>query len=244
LILAGFSSAVSLVTHSTLDESIAEVTQAYINTPSITNNLTGTGVITRASVLYLGGVPTAGVSNYSIYSLSGTASFTTYEARTGFVPDANDGAYLGTTALGFSDLFFASGAVINYANGDYTLTHSAGILTASGQFNVSFGGKVKVGGTAVRATTPATNSIDLFDGTAPVGTLANGITIYSAAGEGYMMDAAGNATLQTPHDLGTGEWIFYSRNTVTGRVVRVDMERLVKDYDARFGTAFVQDYIN
>lgn len=52
-------------------------------------------------------------------------------------PNANDGVALGTTALSYADLFLASGAVINYANSDYTLTHSSGTLTASGAFTVS-----------------------------------------------------------------------------------------------------------
>jgi hypothetical protein len=46
----------------------------------------------------------------------------------GIVPDANDGAYLGTTALSFSDLFLALGGVINWNNGDVRLIHSAGEL--------------------------------------------------------------------------------------------------------------------
>ena len=47
--------------------------------------------------------------------------------QTGIVPDANDGAYLGTTALGFSDLFMADGSVLNMGDGgaDVTLTHVA-----------------------------------------------------------------------------------------------------------------------
>ena len=51
-------------------------------------------------------------------------------------PNANDGVALGTTALSYADLFLASGAVINYANSDYTLTHSSGTLTASGALTV------------------------------------------------------------------------------------------------------------
>jgi len=43
-------------------------------------------------------------------------------------PVSNDGAALGTTALRWSDLFLASGAVINF-NNDTTITHSAGRLT-------------------------------------------------------------------------------------------------------------------
>jgi hypothetical protein len=57
---------------------------------------------------------------------------TTIQANTGFVPDANDGAYLGTTALGFSDLFLASGAVLNFANADLTMTHSSATMTGTG----------------------------------------------------------------------------------------------------------------
>lgn len=86
---------------------------------------------------------------------------------------------------------------------------------------------VKLGGIAERSTTEGARHLDIFDGTAPVGTLANGISIYSAAGECYIMDAAGNATLQSPHD-DNGEWIFYSKNTVTGREVRVDMEKMLR----------------
>lgn len=56
----------------------------------------------------------------------------TLTAYTGIVPDANDGAYLGTTALGFSDLFLASGGVVNWNNGDVTLTHSANVLRFDG----------------------------------------------------------------------------------------------------------------
>jgi hypothetical protein len=55
--------------------------------------------------------------------------------NTGIVPDATDGAYLGTTTLSFSDLFLAQGAVINFSNGNVTLTHSPGILAISGQLN-------------------------------------------------------------------------------------------------------------
>jgi hypothetical protein len=47
-------------------------------------------------------------------------------------PASNDGVALGTTALMFSDLFLASGAVVNFNNGDVTLTHSSNTLTITG----------------------------------------------------------------------------------------------------------------
>lgn len=68
-------------------------------------------------------------------------------------PMANDGAALGTTALQWSDLFLASGAVFNIANGDWIATHTTGILTVgTGDLRVTTAGTnsasvVTVGGT-------------------------------------------------------------------------------------------------
>lgn len=56
------------------------------------------------------------------------------------VPTANDGAALGTTTLGWSDLHLATGGVINWANGEVTLTETdANTLTFAGATVVSFG---------------------------------------------------------------------------------------------------------
>ena len=59
--------------------------------------------------------------------VSGTVvGASTISAGTAFVPDASDGAALGTTSLEFSDLFLADAAVINLgADQDVTLTHVA-----------------------------------------------------------------------------------------------------------------------
>ena len=47
-------------------------------------------------------------------------------------PTTTDGAALGTTALMWSDLFLASGGVINFNNGDVTLTHATNALALVG----------------------------------------------------------------------------------------------------------------
>ena len=47
-------------------------------------------------------------------------------------PVANDGVALGTGSLMWSDLFLASAGVINFNNGDVTLTHSSNNLTIAG----------------------------------------------------------------------------------------------------------------
>lgn len=68
-------------------------------------------------------------------------------------PISDDGGALGTTALGFSDIFLATGALINVANGNAVITHSSGIFTVStGDLRVTTAGTnaastVTVGGT-------------------------------------------------------------------------------------------------
>ena len=44
----------------------------------------------------------------------------------------SDGQALGTSSLMFSDLFLASGSVLNFNNGDVTLTHASNLLTLDG----------------------------------------------------------------------------------------------------------------
>ena len=69
---------------------------------------------------------------YSNLTFDGTTlTAPTIVAATAVNPDANDGAALGTSAFGWSDLFLASGALIDFANGNAVLTHSTGILTVS-----------------------------------------------------------------------------------------------------------------
>lgn len=47
-------------------------------------------------------------------------------------PGTSDATALGTTALMWSDLFLASGAVVNFNNGDATITHAANVLAFDG----------------------------------------------------------------------------------------------------------------
>ena len=63
-------------------------------------------------------------------------------AETSFLPDANDGATLGTTDLQFSDLFLAEGGVINFDNGDVTITQTGNDLDIAGTENTSFAGHI------------------------------------------------------------------------------------------------------
>jgi len=102
-----------------------------------------------------------------------TATFTTATINTGLVPDANDGAYLGQSGTAFSDLFLASGGVIDWAAGNMTLTQSAGILTLS---NLATG-----------ATGPI---LEIYqDSSSPAASDINGLIYF------YGKDSAGNKQL-------------------------------------------------
>lgn len=75
--------------------------------------------------------------------------FSYNDAHQTLTPRTNDGAALGTTDLKYSDLFLASGSVINFDNGDVTGTHAANKLTiAGGELDVIY---YKSGGNAFYA---------------------------------------------------------------------------------------------
>ena len=69
--------------------------------------------------------------------------------------------------------------------------------------------------------------------------VANRPRIYSSGGYIYANDALGSHTKISPHDPKTGEWVFYSKNTRTGRVMQVNMEKLVKAVEALTGEKFL-----
>ena len=264
---------------------------------------------------------------------------------TNLTPGANDGNALGSATVSWADLFLASGAVINFDNGNLTLTHSAGAMAATGAWtfsgasvsitgttgntlivdtnvlvvdatnnrvgigtdapgavlhvvgssilagtvlvvsgvvtvqvgsaaspsydfqgdedtgffssalgviNISTNGverarftdvgQLKIAGTANRATTEGTNHLDIFDGTAPVGTLTDGISLYSTLGELRVMDAGGTATLLSPHDE-AGYWVFDSKNSQTGQRLVIHMERFMRNLEEHFGWNCIEELV-
>ncbi|MEN6536063.1 MAG: hypothetical protein ABFD89_20550 [Bryobacteraceae bacterium] len=75
-----------------------------------------------------------------------------------FSPTANDGKALGTTSLSWADLYLASGGVLNWNNGNYTLTHSSGLLTASGALSLGTSNAFTTGTIELGAATDTTLS--------------------------------------------------------------------------------------
>ena len=61
----------------------------------------------------------------------------------------------------------------------------------------------------------------------------------SASAEVFVRDEAGNVTKISPHNE-QGEWEYYSRNVNTGKVVRINMEEMIKDLEALTGKKYIK----
>ena len=62
----------------------------------------------------------------------------------------------------------------------------------------------------------------------------------SSSAEVFVRDEAGNVTKISPHNE-QGEWEYFSRNTKTGKTVRVNMEEMIRDIEQLTGKTYIQD---
>lgn len=70
-------------------------------------------------------------TNYTAAAFGITTAGIVTVKQNPFSPDSSDGSALGSTSKMWSDLFLAAGAVVNFNNGNATLTHAAGRLDLS-----------------------------------------------------------------------------------------------------------------
>ena len=97
--------------------------------------------------------------------VTGALTGTNITASTAFLPDASDGASLGTTSLEFSDLYLADGAVIGLGDDqDVTLTHVADtgvLLNSTNKIQFNDASQFIHGSSATVLSLGATDEIDL-----------------------------------------------------------------------------------
>jgi hypothetical protein len=85
--------------------------------------------------------------------------------------------------------------------------------------------------------------IALTVGSDPSG-VANNAHIYAkdeaSSAEVFVRDEAGNVTKISPHNE-QGEWEYYSRNTKTGKTVRINMEEMIRDIEKLTGKTYIKN---
>lgn len=132
------------------------------------------------------------------------------------VPTASDGSALGTTALMWSDLFLASGGVINWNNGNATLTHSAGLLTSNVPFSVGTSNAITAGTIELGAATDTTISRSAAGQIAvegvQVATVSNTVTLTNKRNQPRTASSTSAATLDP--DLSTANVYYRTTQTV------------------------------
>lgn len=128
-----------------------------------------------------------------------------------YSPSTNDLVALGTTSLGFSDLHLATGGVINWANGEATLTETdANTLTVAGAnftapyFLRSVGNALTAAGTtrtdALQLAKEINNVTTAAAGTGvilPVGIVGMRITVFNAGANAIQVYASASETIDT-----------------------------------------------
>lgn len=121
--------------------------------------------------------------------------------NTALLPGTSDSIALGSGTKNWSDLFLGDAAVINFNNGNYTITHAAGVLAFSGNIKplANDGGALGVSGTAWA---------DLF--------LASGAVIDFAAANVVLTHTSGVLT------MGTGTLKITTPTNTATSVVTID----------------------
>ena len=225
----------SSITHS----SISRGAQGVNAESFITNTSADAGVLSTATgfIGYVYVAPVSGSGDVTVTNAIGCSANADFEAGN----LASDKTLTVTNAYGF----YFPGNSIYGGSATKTLTNTYGYYASSQSGS---------GGTNIwqfyDATSAGTNSnsrlgaIQLINQSSAPTNLANHSWIYalddSASSEVYVRDEAGNATKISPHNK-EGEWEYYSVNSVTGKTVRVNMEKMIKDIEKLTGKKYIEN---
>lgn len=142
--------------------------------------ITGTAITGNSFVPNSATIPTNGLYLPAANTLGWAVNSAAELQLTGTAlsPAADGGSSLGTTALGWQNLFGNTGFVFNIENGDWVATHTAGILTVgTGDLRVTTAGTNTASAVTVGGTQTLTNKT---------------LTAPKIASGGFIADANGN----------------------------------------------------
>jgi len=202
LTLAALTPSFAAVTGRSADSSLA-------GTEKLLSDSSGTDTYILVSTIWAAPTLTGGLTatGSTAYDYSGsTGAFKTSTGLNTFggsghafasilYPSTNDGAALGDATHNFSDLFLASGAVININNTNWVATHTSGILTVgTGDLRVTTAGT----NTASVVTVGGTQTLTAKTLTSPV--IGTGLTASGSASNDF---SASTGTFKTSTGVNT-----------------------------------------
>jgi len=144
------------------------------------------------------------------------------------------------TPANFYGAYAPVGQFLLQANEDHSATARGGrwIFQTCDNGSTTLTSKMEIGN-KINAKT----AIQLDEVSTPSTTTDKGF-IYakdvSGTAEVFVKDAAGNETQISPHNE-AGEWEYFSRNTKTGKTVRVNMEEMIRDIEQLTGKTYIRN---
>ena len=213
------------------------------------------GFSITSSAKYFKGIVTRYAENMVVNNSTSTAS--TLNNVTGVYSSLNTtgtdngGGLTITSGYGFvSDIFLGEGTseTVAMTNAYYNSVQGSsgnGAITNEYAYHI----EDSLGGTNKYAFWDESNSLSMFGAVIlqnqsgdPSG-VTNASHIYAkddgGSSEVHVRDEAGNVTKISPHNE-AGEWEFYSKNTKTGKTVRINMEKMIRKLENITGETFIE----
>lgn len=227
------------------------------------------GVSISGSFTVTGSIMISGLGTDSNVMLVGSNNNIT-SSNTLFIDEVNGRVGMNTTSPQEQFHIHGNNATLRLGNGTSTGEHSVKLELSeqsNSDGNMNYGFSVGYDGSTnnfeVRKYQNSTDgsaqlsinrSTGIMTMTNPVGltvvgsnptTVPNVAHVYakdvSTSAEVFVQDEAGNVTQISPHNT-DGEWQYFSKNTKTGKVVRVNMEKMIRKLEEITGETFMEEW--